>query len=689
MSRGFSISLDTGAAVDGYASDPTGSACGTGPQPGAEALAKALAARFRGRAEIFACRPVHGGSRLSLHAEGRAVDWFPADVADAQRILDWLLAPDATGNEHALARRMGVQELIWNRRVWTARRQADGWRDHGGANPHTDHLHIGMSWAGARMQTSYWTAQGALALSGGEGRKASRDPADDPERRKELKQKQDELVRRRLWPTPKLIEDAARCKSLKDRKVAVIGGGFAGTTAAWYLTRFGVKVTLYEADDRLGGRVWTEEWPRGSKKKIDFGAELVGLNFPMWWLMKDLFGLKTVAFTSEEEYAKAGLKVQTRMGGVEVDRAKLLAKLESGALKKIGDDARDIDQFEPWVRKSPSSPDPKAFDAVTVAKKLDAYIGGATSLRPAPPERALLDFLLNNDNLAPAGNQSYLGLLALVSGGRLGSDMLGYWKYTETHRCVGGNQQLAERLGDAVTKKGSRVLAGRPVSAIELTDRGVDVTCLGKTESYDYVILTASPKVWHKIKLPFKLADYTMSHGAAVKFFGSFNKDFWTSAKPALAPSALWDELGSVWDSTDDPPAKKGTPPWVLCTYAGGTICLPKASDYVDRTDKRFPGYKKNLVKQEFVDWRVKPWVMTGYSVPAPNEVTTIAKRLVTKPYGDRIYFAGEQSHTPYFGYMEGALQSGARAARDIVDKECSVSTTVRRTTPTKQPVLT
>jgi monoamine oxidase len=688
MSRGFNMSPAAAAPIDGYASDPTGTSCATGPQPGAEALMKAIAARFRGRGEIFACRPVHGGTRLSLHAEGRAVDWFPTAPADAQRIIDWLLAPDASGNDHALARRMGVQDLIFDRRVWTARRHAEGWQPYEGANPHTDHLHIGMTWAGARMQTSYWTASSAVALGGGDD--GPRDPADDPKLRRDLKEKQYELIRRRLWPTPTLIDEASTCKTLKNRKVAVIGGGFAGMTAAWYLTRFGVKVTVYEADKRLGGRVWTEEFPPGSKRQIDFGAELVGFNFPMWWLMKDLFGLKTVAFTSEKEYDNAKLKVQTRMGGKEIDRELAINTLYAGGLKKIGDEARDIDQFEPWVRKSSSSPDPKAYDALTVAKKLDAYVGGATTLKPPPPERLLIDFLLNNDNLAPPSKQSYLGLLALVSGGRLGSDMLGYWKYTETHRCVGGNQQLAERLGDAVKSKGSRVLTDRPVTAIKLTDHGVDVTCAGaKPEPYDYVVLTPAPTVWHKIKgLPFKLADFTMTHGPAVKFFGSFKKDFWRTAKPPLAPSALWDELGSVWDSTDDPPAKPGSAPWVLCSYSGGTICLPAAGDYVAKTDKRFPGYKANLGKQEFVDWRAKPWHMTGYSVPAPGEVTTIAKRLATSPVGGRIFFAGEQTYTPYFGYMEGALQSGARAARDIVDTECAVPTTAGRERA-RQPVLT
>jgi hypothetical protein len=64
-----------------------------------------------------------GKGRASLHAEGRAVDWHldsarPADRREARRLIDLLLATDAAGNPHALARRMGIQEIIWNCRSW-------------------------------------------------------------------------------------------------------------------------------------------------------------------------------------------------------------------------------------------------------------------------------------------------------------------------------------------------------------------------------------------------------------------------------------------------------------------------------------------------------------------------------------------------------------------------------------------
>jgi hypothetical protein len=51
---------------------------------------------------------------------------------------------------------MGIQELIWNRRIWTATYHAQGWRTYTGPDPHTDHIHIGLNRAGASKRTSFW-----------------------------------------------------------------------------------------------------------------------------------------------------------------------------------------------------------------------------------------------------------------------------------------------------------------------------------------------------------------------------------------------------------------------------------------------------------------------------------------------------------------------------------------------------
>jgi hypothetical protein len=111
----------------------------------------------------------------SLHADGRALDWH-LDVHDAAqrheaiRLIDLMLAPDRFGNPAALARGMGVQELIWDCRSWFS--GAEGmepysacYNRHGTRRKHVDdttahrnHIHFGLNRAGARKATSFWRA---------------------------------------------------------------------------------------------------------------------------------------------------------------------------------------------------------------------------------------------------------------------------------------------------------------------------------------------------------------------------------------------------------------------------------------------------------------------------------------------------------------------------------------------------
>jgi hypothetical protein len=147
--------------------------CAPKTKPGMVALQHWLEANVRGvfwgsyRCEKW------GKDSASLHAENRAIDWHldvasSADRRAATRLIRLLLAPDAAGNPQALARRMGVEELIWDCGYWGAgmsdfqpysvcyskrgklRKHVDK------TVAHRDHVHIGMTKAGAKARTSFW-----------------------------------------------------------------------------------------------------------------------------------------------------------------------------------------------------------------------------------------------------------------------------------------------------------------------------------------------------------------------------------------------------------------------------------------------------------------------------------------------------------------------------------------------------
>jgi hypothetical protein len=116
-----------------------------------------------------------GRRSASLHAENRAVDWHlnaadPTDARAARQLIHLLLAPDTAGNPHALARRMGVEEIIWDCSYWGAGmpefrpyspcfgRDGSRRRRVGATVAHRDHLHIGLTRAGAAGRTTFWLA---------------------------------------------------------------------------------------------------------------------------------------------------------------------------------------------------------------------------------------------------------------------------------------------------------------------------------------------------------------------------------------------------------------------------------------------------------------------------------------------------------------------------------------------------
>ena len=147
--------------------------CRKNPAPGANALVAWLGGNAGGSFwGIMRCER-WGKGRASLHAEGRAIDWHlnvhnGRDRREAKRLINLLLAPDRAGNQHALARRMGIQEIIWNCTSWysgsESMRPYSACYDSKGrkkriddTTAHRDHIHFGLNWPGAKKRTTFWS----------------------------------------------------------------------------------------------------------------------------------------------------------------------------------------------------------------------------------------------------------------------------------------------------------------------------------------------------------------------------------------------------------------------------------------------------------------------------------------------------------------------------------------------------
>jgi len=146
--------------------------CRSGAQPGAAALADWISSHTRG--ELWGINRCEkwGPHSASVHAEGRAIDYrLDAGIAKEKRaamhLIHVFLEPDRNGNFAALARRMGVQGLIFNCKAWFGGsglgRYSACYKGNGKRDPHVDrttahkdHVHIELNWKGARKKTSFW-----------------------------------------------------------------------------------------------------------------------------------------------------------------------------------------------------------------------------------------------------------------------------------------------------------------------------------------------------------------------------------------------------------------------------------------------------------------------------------------------------------------------------------------------------
>lgn len=151
-----------GPAIDRYSPYNPQTRCSPKPKPGAIALRAKILHAYPSTGDSGISRPCDVGG-ASEHKEGRAWDWHVSSFTQdgqARELLHWLLKTDQYGNRNALARRLGIMYIIYDKRIWGAYRASEGWRPYscsGVTACHQDHVHFSMSWAGAHKRTSWWT----------------------------------------------------------------------------------------------------------------------------------------------------------------------------------------------------------------------------------------------------------------------------------------------------------------------------------------------------------------------------------------------------------------------------------------------------------------------------------------------------------------------------------------------------
>ncbi len=438
-------------------------------------------------------------------------------------------------------------------------------------------------------------------------------------------------------------------------RIIVVGAGFAGLAAAFELKNAGYDVMLLEARDRVGGRVHTlYDFIPG--KTVEAGAELIGANHPTWQAYAKLFKLEMLDRT---EYPDSARPTYLKGRLLEPKEAENLWGEVDHFLSLYNKLAEPIDPFQPW-----KSPNAHALDNKTV----DGWIEELDSSDLCKMAIRLSERSDSND----PGWDSLLARLAEIKGGGVEK----YWTETEVYRCKGGNQQLAERLADAIGRE--RISLETPVRAIKIKDKSATVTLAdGKTLEADDVVLAAPPGTWKRISftppLPPQLSPQMANQ---IKFLSAVRTRFWEAEH--LSPNALSDgPVAETWDATD---RQSGEGHACLTVFAGGNAADEgrawpadqRMAHYALEIQKIFSNYQHNFLKGIFVDWPSDPWAQAGYSSPAPGQIMTLGP-ILYEGLG-RLHFAGEHTSFAFGGYMEGGLHSGATLAKRIAKRDKVIS---------------
>lgn len=445
-----------------------------------------------------------------------------------------------------------------------------------------------------------------------------------------------------------------------DTDVCIVGAGYAGLTAARRLTRAGKSVVVLEARDRIGGRIWTAELPDGTP--VDRGGA--------WLAPKHdrMFALAREVGVSTYKTYVAGNHVLLGDGRLRTYRG-LIPKISPAAIltlwlanARLDRMARSVPLDAPWTAKRAAEWDARSIgwfverSGVRTALARDLWESAVRGLFPGD----LHDISLLN-MLFLIRSHGSINTLFSIEGG------------SQENLVVGGAGSIARRVADDL---GDVIRLGTPVRAIRQKADSVQVEAAGLTVSARHVIVTVPPALVPEIEfdpvLPAdRLALYRNSPaGPETKTLLVYDEPFWR----AEGFSGQCAEPKSASEVTIDASPAAGKP-GVLASFTFGPVA--------ERVDALDPAERRRLVLERMVQrfgpragkpadyvetiWWKEEWTR-GCSMAhwAPGILTKYGP-LLRQPFG-RVHWAGTETATISWGAMDGAVQSGERAASQILE---------------------
>lgn len=440
--------------------------------------------------------------------------------------------------------------------------------------------------------------------------------------------------------------------------VIVIGAGLAGLTAAWNLQRAGRSVFVLEARDRVGGRVLNHSLGGGHVAEV--GGQFVGP------AQQHILGLAAELGVATHPIFTRGLMI-LELGGRRYDyrnipRVSMVQLADAGrAIFTLDRMARRIPVQAPWQAAGAATADSKTlaeWARRNVRTRLgrfaiEAFCQGVLACEPG--EVSLLHVLFY---LRSAGG---FRQLTATSGA------------AQQDRFVGGSQLIAIRLAEQLGPDSVRL--GAPVVRIEQRRSQVTAHAAGVVAAGRRAVIAVPPALAGRIcydpPLPADRDQLTQAApmGSVIKCLAVYDEPFWRDA-------------GYNGQATSDGPAARVTfdtgpavgPPGILL----GFVTAAEAR----RLAQAGPARRRAAVLASFGryfgpaatrpadyiehDWSADPWTRGCYGAHFPPGTWTQFGPALRLPSG-LLHWAGTETATVWSGYMDGAVQSGKRAAEEVL----------------------